>query len=422
MGGKAIILVLIGFSMIFLVMERNMSSASTRAVENMVDYYTNINSHNIAVSGANLAANRIFIDPTWTAGYDNISFSKGKFSVTVQVIDAFQNIRRITSVSNFNGYIDTVQITLQPSKFSKFSYYSANEGSNIWWVSGDTVWGPFHSQDQLKISGNPVFNGKVSTKYNPVITGYSNPEFNGGLDVGVDLPIPSFAMDDLETAADNGGHNFNGGEDTVYIKFIGDSLQYRFGYKDIPTTVFTKDFAPNGVIFASGADIRLQGTISGNVTIGTSSLTTAVTKGKGKKKKTSYVETGGNVFLDDDIVYGNDPNTNPNATDMMGIVAEKNVLITDNNANHNNIVIQAAIFAQKGGFGAENYASRGASGSINLTGGITQNIRLPVGTFNWSGKISSGFSKSYHYDNRLMISSPPFFPNTGSLEIVSWYE
>ena len=422
MGGKAIILVLIGFSMIFLVMERNMSSASTRAVENMVDYYTNINAHNIAVSGANLAANQIFLNPSWTAGYQNVSFSKGKFSASVQVIDAFQNIRRITSVSNFNGYIDTVQITLQPSKFSKFGYYSANEGGNIWWVSGDTVWGPFHSQDQIKISGNPVFNGKVSTKIKPVITGYSNPEFNGGLDVGVDLPIPPFAMNDLETAAENGGYNFDGDEDTLYLTFAGDSLKYRFNYKDQPTTVYTKDFAPNGVIFASGATIRLQGTVGGNVTVGSSTTTTAITKGKGKKKKTTYVETGGNIYLDDDIVYKNDHNSNPNATDMLGIVAEQNVFVTDNNANSKDIHIQAAIFAQKGGFGAENYASRPPSGSIVLNGGITQNTRLAVGTFNWSGKIVSGFSKSYHYDNRLMISSPPFFPNTGSLEIVSWYE
>jgi len=229
-------------------------------------------------------------------------------------------------------------------------------------------------------------------------------------------------MNDLETAAENGGYNFDGDEDTLYLTFAGDSLKYRFNYKDQPTTVYTKDFAPNGVIFASGATIRLQGTVGGNVTVGSSTTTTAITKGKGKKKKTTYVETGGNIYLDDDIVYKNDPNSNPNATDMLGIVAEQNVFVTDNNANSKDIHIQAAIFAQKGGFGAENYASRPPSGSIVLNGGITQNTRLAVGTFNWSGKIVSGFSKSYHYDNRLMISSPPFFPDTGSLEIVSWYE
>ena len=209
-------------------------------------------------------------------------------------------------------------------------------------------------------------------------------------------------------------------------KFVGDSLKYRFAYKDPPTTVLSKTFAPNGVIFAAGATVRLQGVVSGNYTIGASTETTAITTGKKKKKVTSYVTTGGDVYLDDDIVYKSDPNTYPNSTDMLGIVAENNVFVADNKANRSDINIDAAIFAQYGGFGAENYNTRSPSGSINLNGGITQNIRLAVGTFSTDhyGNVSigTGFSKSYHYDNRLMVSSPPKFPGTGSFEIVSWYE
>ena len=119
--------------------------------------------------------------------------------------------------------------------------------------------------------------------------------------------------------------------------------------------VLTKTFAPNGVIFAAGATVRLQGVVSGNYTIGTSTETTAITTGKKKKKITSYVTTGGDIYLDDDIVYKSDPNKNPNSTDMLGIVAENNVFVADNKANRSDINIDAAIFAQYGGFGAENY-------------------------------------------------------------------
>jgi hypothetical protein len=56
-----------------------------------------------------------------------------------------------------------------------------------------------------------------------------------------------------------------------------------------------------------------------------------------------------------------------------------------------------------------------------LLGGITQNIRRAVGMFGSSG-TTSGFSKRYRYDERLMLASPPYFPGTGSYEIVSWYE
>ena len=101
------------------------------------------------------------------------------------------------------------------------------------------------------------------------------------------------------------------------------------------------------------------------------------------------------------------------------------MLITDNSANTNNINIDASVYAENGGFGSENYDTRPISGTINLYGGIQQHGRLPVGTFYTNGSnlyLVSGFYKNYRYDNRLLIASPPGYPNTGMFEIVSWYE
>lgn len=429
MGGKAILFLVIGFSAIFLIMEKNIGTSSSRAVDNMAGYYTTMNVHNIAVSGANVAANQIFLDPTWTSGYTNVSFSGGSYTVKVDVIDAFKNIRRITSVGNYVGYNDTVQVTLQPSSFSKFGYYSVNEGSGIYWITGDSVWGPFHTQDVLRISGNPVFNGKVTVKNGMTQTSGSNPQFNAGYLSGVDTPIPGTGVADLQTLADAGGKDFTG-HDTVYITFAGDNIKYKYSYNSSYTTVAASTLAPNGVIFASGANLRVQGTVKGQYSIGSSQETKTVTttttttnkKGKTKTKTTTTTATvGGDIYLDGDVVYNTDPVANPNSTDLLGIIAQNNVLITDNSTNNNNIKIQAAVYAQTGGFGAENYDTRPAAGTINLYGGITQNSRLAVGTFGGHG-ITSGFQKSYKYDNRMMVASPPGFPDTGSFEIVSWYE
>jgi hypothetical protein len=50
-------------------------------------------------------------------------------------------------------------------------------------------------------------------------------------------------------------------------------------------------------------------------------------------------------------------------------------------------------------------------------------LRRAVGTFDTkTGKINHGFAKRYRYDERFMLISPPMFPGTGDLEIVSWYE
>jgi len=417
MSGRAILFLVIGFSALFLIMEKNIGTASSRAVDNMAGYYENMNVHNIAVSGANVAANQIFLDQTWTAGYSNIPFSNGSYTVTVNVLNAFTNTIQIASVGSFEGYKDTVLVTLKPSSFSKFAYYSVNEGTSpTFWITGDTVWGPLHTQDKLTISGDPVFNGKVTTRTHFVTKGYSNPQFNGGYQSGVDMPIPTGGTANLQSLANNGGMNFTG-HDTVYVTFAGDSIKYKYASSDSYTSALASTLAPNGAIFATGATLRIQGTVKGKYTIGASQITT----GSGHHATT----TGGNIYLDNDIVYNTDPRSNPNSTDLLGIVAQNNVLISDNPANTTNINIDASVYAETGGFGAENYASRPISGTINLYGGIQQHGRLPVGTFYTNGSnlyLVSGFYKNYRYDDRLLIASPPGYPNTGHFEIVSWYE
>ena len=116
MSGKATFIVIIGFTLLFMVAIRNFGNISTDAVGNMVGYYSEMIAHNIAVSGANLAANQIFVDPTWDDGIDNQTFSGGTLDVSVDIIDAYKNIRRITATGVYHGMTSTVQVTLSPSK------------------------------------------------------------------------------------------------------------------------------------------------------------------------------------------------------------------------------------------------------------------------------------------------------------------
>jgi hypothetical protein len=87
MAGKATFLVIIGFTLLFMVAIKNFGRISTDAVGNMVSYYTEMIAHNIAVSGANLASNQIFVDPTWDDGYSDEDFSGGKLNVSVLIMD-----------------------------------------------------------------------------------------------------------------------------------------------------------------------------------------------------------------------------------------------------------------------------------------------------------------------------------------------
>ncbi|GAB4298675.1 MAG: hypothetical protein Kow0098_24220 [Ignavibacteriaceae bacterium] len=406
MAGKASLIVVIAFTALFMVIGQNFGTVSNRAVDNIIQYHNEAVAHNIALSGANIASNYIYLDNSWNEGINDMPFHGGYLDVSVEIIDPYQDLLEVTCTGTYEGVTNTIKVQFAPTKYSKFAYYSVYEGGSIWWTGTDTVWGPFHTQDYMRVYRHPVFYGKATTKKKLIY--YTNkskdkPYFYGGFEQGVNLPLPVDGLNKIRLAAQDEGL-YIGSKDTMYATFDNDTLRYRFAYYDPDTAVYLPNAATNGVIFVDNAVVRLKGVVKGQYTIACDG-----TSGDGK------------IFLDDDIVYSSDPRIDPSSTDLLGIVAKNEVIITDNANNHSDINIHGAIYAEEGGFGAENYGTRPPSGNINLLGGIVQNIRRAVGTFNYSG-ISSGFSKRYKYDERLLVASPPYYPGTGGYEIVSWLE
>src|SRR5690606_372735 len=128
MAGKASLLLVLGFSMLFLVFGHNFNSVSTRTVENFTDYYSKTVAHDLAVSGANLGANAVYIDNNWKAGYKNLKLNGGTVDVKIDVLNAVQNIRKLTSTATYNGTTSTVEVIFSPRRFSEYAYFSENEG------------------------------------------------------------------------------------------------------------------------------------------------------------------------------------------------------------------------------------------------------------------------------------------------------
>ncbi|NJD23036.1 MAG: DUF4900 domain-containing protein [Melioribacter sp.] len=409
MGGKAALFLVLGFSLIFMVAGRNFNSLATSTVDNFANYYFDTKAHHLAASGVNLVTNQIFLNGAMADQTFNYSFDQGTVSVTLSTIDAFQNIKQLLSVGTYSNVTSTIRIILKPSVFSKYAYFSNTEGANIWWTTTDTVWGPLHTNGQLRVADRPVFMGKVTLDGS--IVKYSNsaqPQFLGGVQTGVHVTIPSNGVSNVGLAAAAGGANITG-HSLVYLEFRGDSIRYKYSSGGSWTYVLGSTFAPNGAIYANDAQLRIKGRVTGQYTIAAS--------GTGGDR--------GKIFLDDDVYYNTDPRVNPNSQDMLGIVAQRDVIITENSANNNNITIQASIYSESGSFQAEDYQGRPPSGAIYLYGGVIQNARGPVGTFTTNHGVTtivSGFSKRYRYDDRFMIANPPFFPGTGSFEIVSWFE
>ncbi|MFZ0453338.1 MAG: hypothetical protein WAM24_06260 [Ignavibacteriaceae bacterium] len=451
MVGKASLLLVLGFSLIFLVFGQRFVSLSGQATDNMIDYYSDAVAHECASAGANMATTEFFRNQSWSAGFNNIDFNGGKINVTIQ---RGANIV-ITSVGTYRGASHQDVVTFSSGSFSRYAYFSTMENDGpgsppIWWTPNDTVWGPFHTQDYMYVYNHPVFLGPVSTAKNLVYYDYYQdypsqipqnptnktqrkdyknsidsdaPVFKGGFDPGYNNPMPLDGLADIKAAAQLGGFYIPFSEttipahtegtawhpvyvpaqtvpDTAYITFNNNQVIVKMGYSKPETTYNLSDVAPNGVLYVKGMNVRLKGTVEGQYT----------------------VAGEGDIFLDDNIVYKTDPLQHSNSTDLLGIVAKDNVMITNNHANNvDGINIDAAIYCQEGGFGAEDYNTRTYSHYINLLGGITQNKRQAVGTF--GGSTNHGFYKRYRYDQRLWDKlAPPYYPHTEKPTIISWLE
>lgn len=411
MGGKGTILLVLGFSLVFMVAGSNFNQMATSTVDNFAGYFYDAKSHQIASTGVNMVLNQLFLNNSIADQTFNYNFDDGTVSVALTTINGSQ--RQIISTSNYKGTTSSIKIGFKPSSFAKYAYFSDSEGADIWWTSDDVVKGPFHTNGQLRVADEPKFYGKVTIDGR--VVKYSNkakPHFYGGIETGVHIDIPDNGVANVAAAAATGGATFSG-QSKVYLEFRGDSVRYRYATSGAGSTwtyELATEFAPNGVIFAQDAELRIKGKVKGQFTIGVS--------GTGSNR--------GKVYIDDNVYYNTNPKTDPTSTDMLGIVALRDVVITDNWANSNDVTIQAAIYCETGSFTAENYQGRDDCGDINLLGGITQDTRGPVGQFgtDWWGNtyVIDGFSKKYEYDDRLMLSSPPVFPGTGKIEIVSWFE
>lgn len=408
MGGKAALLVVIGLSTIMMMVGLNMNSVSTTAIDNSTGYYEQQTAKEIAKAGINLAASNLSRNSGWTpsSSYDYL----GSGNLIIDIADS-GDVKTVTSYGTYQGQTKIVEIKIQMASFSEYAYFSDEEG-NIWWTESDSVWGPFHTNDTLQVKGYKDWSGQYGAYFNGPSTSYGGimkyftdaatdaPTIIGEHLPGTTIDIPTDGITNLASQASLTVNN-----STLEIEFKGDSISYCKNENGNWNTVLASDYASNGIIYVKNADLKIKGEVKGRWTVGSNQ----------------------NVYIEDDIVYSDVPDYTDKydtSNDLLGIVSQNNVYVSDNVANQSDVNIHAAIYCQDGSFTAENYASRALSGSIHLVGGITQKSRGGVGTFyTSSGVCASGFEKKdYKYDSRLLRLVPPYFPSTNVFKILSWLE
>ncbi len=422
--GRTSLIMVMGFNIIFAAMGFTISNVADWAYKNYVGYYERTVARQIGGSAANIAASDLTFTPNWRVGssnastYTNIPLMGGRYTITTTDMDSARV--RINVIATYDSVTYTDTLLLGLSNFSKFAYYSRYEGS-INWATGDTVWGPFHTQDKMTISGNPVFEGRTTSLNGYTKTSGSSPQFLGGYQTGVNIPLPA-TINSLDSMAKLNGLWLHGKKD-IFMDFRRDgtiSLRYN-AWSTAPFRILRVDSLPfNGVIGVDSCNVHVKGRLRGRVTVSCS------------QSGISSTTTAGNFWLDSSIVYKSDPTIYPDSTDMLGLVCDNGLWIKDtsyNNITSRGFNLQASMLSRTSGLGAENYSTRGPGGvtgycgQLNLLGGVQQYQRQAVGTLGGTPvHIVSGFGKNYRYDTRLMIMSPPLYPTTGAYEVLSWFE
>jgi hypothetical protein len=439
MTGRASLILILGFSLLMGYLLQNLNNAGSLAAGNMSTYNGMNASHNLALAGANVGLTKLYRDTTWgSSGTGSVtqSFASGPFLGTFTV-SAFRAglWKTVQSVSAYPAggttYRDTIQVSLSNNITNTFTLFAwmTNLENGVFWITGDSVWGRVHSNDNLTVSGSPVFLQKVTTAkgFIPPVgktqniggTNYTNkaifinpPQPETGVPK-ITLPTDLTAL--ATAAASPNGKKYTG---DIWITLdgksptvSGDGLAYIRATKtgSIIDSIRLSDPNFNGVIQATGV-ANVQGTLDGSLTIASYSTPSATTN---------------NVVVQGDILYEKSP-LNGTSDDVLGLVANNNVIVADNVPAGGNREIDASIFARNGSFTAENYSTRVLSNELKVLGSIVQNSRGAVGTFSGGSSLQHGFYKRYRYDARLADPSfrPPFYPGwvSTTYAILNWWE
>lgn len=450
MAGKAQLIIIIGFTMLFVVMGYLWSDVATRSVDNHTSYYNNTIAHNIAVSGANIGLQKVIADSNLYGTLVDEKFENGDMEVDITALGP--PTRTMTSVGTFMGVENKVKVKLMRdvTSLAKYAWFIPGNSTgsvNRPWITGDKVYGGFHSNQFLVVDGDPTFYGKVTTlkgiqdqakkPYYP-----SNPEFKGGYQEGIkvdwtkSMHYPDYATIASDGVAMGGDCSFN--KKDLWLTFNADgTVTYASATNagnDItkypaPVTVPLETMAPNNLIYNKGGDVYVSGVLNGQVTI--------VAEG-------SSGAGLGNVYLVGDMVYETDPMipngedsymVNPDCDDLMGIIATNNIIVsTSNKANNlggyaNNVAnpdihIDAGVFCNSGGFIVEDLGKSPANvplGSIYLQGSMTAGKEESVAQFN-GNIVTAGYNRHVIFDQRFATGPPIWFAYITYYRAVSWLE
>lgn len=315
---------------------------------------------------------------------------------------------------------------------------------DIRFASQDEIRGPLHTNDQLLICGTPTFGRTADDKIEisaPTAPGWTgsgscsgnNPNFVGSPQVGAPVLALPPSNTSLSTIAEP-DYRFTG---RTQITLEGTSMRVTNAARGLTNS--SMDLPENGVIWVGNgtcpttaynttnpsntptgcADVYLRGNYSEDLTI--ASQKDIIIAPPGAPGTVSGTPPNGDVVRNGNAILGlvagnfvriyHPVDVDNDGDDGDGDENDNDCSASTRNGNGamtGGVRVDAAILTLLHSFIVDNYRCGPPLGTLTINGAIAQKFRGPVGT-GGGGSITTGYAKSYNYDDRLRYRSPPFF-------------
>jgi len=375
--------------------------------------------------------------------------TEGTFSLTITPPESGSSIVTITSTGWLNAHPDikrTVKVRLGIPSVAKYAFL---QNANVWYGSKTTVNGKVFSNGGIRMDGDNTSTvqsakqtyscgtetGCDPTETKPGVWGKGGPQslwqfpvpsvdFRG---IGLDFAAMKTAAQQTGVYLGNSGSygyhvvfNANG---TYTISTVTNANSDK-GYsveKGCQTlseeitrqqVIGTYSIAAKPIIFAED-NVWVDGIVNGRATVVAARFPLDINTM--------------NVWITDSVVYAS-----KDGSSGLGIVAQNNIYLGLHVPQR--LEINAALLSKSGNVIRHNYKYKGCSHlpdavrqELNIYGSLISNLKSywtwGTGESGYGSDPVSGFSHvNIMYDPNLYYTPPPYFPNQGEYEFISWEE
>jgi len=142
--GKGLLIVIVGFAASFGILAQGKNRRYVESVDRMVDRFGSYAAMNASASGAYMALNQLYLDPTWRAGFASLTIGDNIFSVSVQDQDddAALGPYKLRILSN-GGNADAANladVTIFTRQFQEFAVWAKDTVQSV--TSQDSLGNP----------------------------------------------------------------------------------------------------------------------------------------------------------------------------------------------------------------------------------------------------------------------------------------